>query len=1044
PLDNALPESRIKNMIDDAQVSVVLSSRKFIRILNRLQWECKSFNTFLCLDSSAIYLEEEAEKSGLMDENLWDYVANSAVDEITGGGWFNSYTGEAFTRLEMDEYRDNISKKLTPLLQEKMKVLEIGCGSGISMYRIAPKTGIYHATDLSREIIEINRKKALAEGHTNILLSHLAAHEIDQLQENKFDLVIINSVIQSFHGFNYLRNVIIKAIDMIGDKGYLFLGDILDLELKQSIIKEMIEFKYHDPRANSKTKTDWSADLFVPRSFFEDLHVDIPTIEKVEFSDKIHTVENELTRFRYDALITVNKHKTDKVPIKSKQKYQDDWQTLGKFSTGKIPVTIHPSNPAYVIYTSGSTGKPKGVVVEHRNVIRLVKNSNYIRRMDFTAKDRFMLTGAFAFDISTFEIWGMLLNGLGISLVDKNVLLDIEKLNTIISKEQISIIHFTPQLLQEIVLHCPGIFEGIRCLLVGGDIVTPTIINRLRNNYKHLEILHMYGPTENTTFSTFFPIDKEYDTNIPIGKPISNSSIYILNSHGGLQPIGVPGELCTGGDGIARGYLNSPELTCEKFDQDLWDVFDDQDEKNKSFFGGLRGAAFSKKAPLVYRTGDLARWLPVVPPAGGASGGVIEFLGRIDNQVKIRGFRIELGEIETRLMNYPGIKEAIVLALGEEDKYLCAYLVAEDEKEITQLREVLARELPDYMVPSYFIVLDKIPLNPNGKVDRKSLPKPGIKAGDSYMAPRDEIEKKLAGIWAEILGRDGNHSSELQTLISIDDNFFQVGGHSLKATVLANRIKKELNVSIPLAEIFKNSTIRGQANYISRCLCTGIDGIETLISPDEHLVKLKVGSTGSRNLFLFHVGTGEVDCYIELCKNIAENYNCWGLRADRLENLAPPDITIPGLAKNYIAIMKKVQPQGPYLLGGWCLGGVIAYEIAAQLEQAGEILTMLLLLDSPFPTGKVSIDNNDQKFNLQTEIEYIKDFVDDAFTEKLKNSTGITFQQFWPFVVDYLKTNHFDVENIKKIITEYSRAALPNYEHLGLEEAIYVIPRLEK
>ncbi|HLP58252.1 MAG TPA: condensation domain-containing protein, partial [Candidatus Deferrimicrobium sp.] len=1008
PLDYALPETRIKNMIDDARVAVILSSARFIRTLNKLQWECPSFNTFLCMDSAAVYLEEEAEKSGLMDENLWDYVANSAADEITGGGWFNSYTGEAFTRLEMDEYGDNILKKLTPLLHEKMNILEIGCGSGISMYRIAPKVGAYHATDLSRGIIENNKKKVLGAGHTNIFLSRLAAHEIDGLEQRDFDLVIINSVIQSFHGLNYLRSVIVKSIDMLGDSGYLFLGDILDQELKQRIIEEMIEFKYNDPRGSSKTKTDWSADLFVSRSFFEDLCLDIPAIARVEFSGKIYTVENELTRFRYDALITIDKHLTARNAAKSKQKHQEDLNALTKFPIDKIPADIQPGNSAYVIYTSGSTGKPRGVMVEHGNVIRLVKNSNYIRHIDFTGKDRFMLTGAFAFDISTFEIWGMLLNGLSIYLVDKNVLLDAEKLKETIVKEHISIIHFTPQLLQEIVLHCPGIFEKIRCLLVGGDMVTPAVVNRLRNSYRNLEVLHMYGPTENTTFSTFFPIDKEYDTPIPVGKPISNSTVYILDSHGGLQPVGVPGELCTGGDGVARGYLNNPELTNDKFIN-------------------FHHSAFSIHHSILYRTGDLGRWLP---------DGVIEFLGRIDHQVKIRGFRVELGEIENRLLKHQGIKEAVVLASGEqgEDKYLCAYIVTADENVPKELRENLAKELPDYMIPSYFVVLEKMPLTPNGKIDRKALPEPGLKAGDSYTAPRDEIEKKLTALWAAVLGRDPVHASELQTSMGIDDNFFQVGGHSLKATVLANRIKKEFNASMPLAEIFKISTIRGQAGYIR-----GAE-IDAPVPPDERLVKLKTGLPGAGNLFLIHDGTGEVEGYLEFCNHLGDRYHCWGLRAERLKNLAPHPVTIPVLAKNYIEVMKTIQPQGPYSLAGWSLGGVIVYEMASQLEQAGESIACLTLFDSPLPPKNASIDSDDtQEFNLQTELEFIKDYIGDEFVEKLKNSTGITFQQFWPFVVDYLQANHFDVEMIKETIVAYGMPALPNYGHLGLEEAIYYL-----
>ncbi|HLP60306.1 MAG TPA: D-alanine--poly(phosphoribitol) ligase subunit DltA [Candidatus Deferrimicrobium sp.] len=797
PLDHDLPEARIKNMIDDARVPVVLSSGKFIRLLNKLQWECKSFRTFVCLDSMDVYGEKEAEKSGLMDENLWDYVANSATDEITGGGWFNSYDGEPFTSLEMAEYGDNILKKLMPLLHEQMNILEIGCGSGISMYRIAPRVGSYHGTDLSRGIIENNREKVQQEGHTNIFLTHLAAHEIDRLEQRNFDLVIINSVIQSFHGLNYLRDVIAKAVDMLGDHGYLFLGDILDQELKESIIAEMTQFKHHDPRANSKTKTDWSADLFVHRAFLEDLSQDMPAIEKVEFSGKIHTAANELTRFRYDALITVNKHNHHKIN-KAKQKYQEDLRALVKFPIEKIPVNIPANNPAYVIYTSGSTGEPKGVVVEHGNVVRLVKNTNYIDHIGFTGKDRFMLTGAFAFDISTFEIWGMLLNGLSLYMVAKDVLLDMERLNETIVKEHISIIHFTPQLFKEIVTHCPEIFASLRCLLVGGDVVTPAAVNRLREKYKHLEILHMYGPTENTTFSTYFPIDKEYDTHIPIGKPISNSVVYILDSYRRLQPIGVPGELVTGGAGIARGYLNNPELTAERF-------FFTREAFEKAPAGtDPAKLLFNNHSPF-YKTGDLARWLPDAN---------IEFLGRIDHQVKIRGYRIEMQEIENRLLKIAGIKEAVVIDRIDTDgsKYLCAYVALDEESRISELRDLLAKVLPDYMIPAYFVPIKAVPLNPNGKVDRKALPDPeavvrhdGVQ--DSYVAPRDEVERKLVEIWRDVLAKP-------QQAIGIDDSFFMLGGHSLKATILVSKLHKEFNVRVPLVQIFKLPRIREFAQYL--------------------------------------------------------------------------------------------------------------------------------------------------------------------------------------------------------------------------------------
>ncbi|HLP47332.1 MAG TPA: amino acid adenylation domain-containing protein, partial [Candidatus Kapabacteria bacterium] len=442
-----------------------------------------------------------------------------------------------------------------------------------------------------------------------------------------------------------------------------------------------------------------------------------------------------------------------------------------------------PSNLAYIIYTSGSTGKPKGVMVEHRNVVRLVKNTGYLR---FSPRDRLLPTGSSAFDITTFEIWGPLCNGAFLSLTSKDVILNAEKLRQVLLDHGITILHLIPALFNQLAARDMELFAGLRYFLVGGDKVSPVYINALRRKYTHLMIFHMYGPTENTTFSTFFPVESNYEFNIPIGKPIANSTTYIVDKYDQLQPIGVPGELVVGGDGLARGYLNNPELTAERF-------------VKYRFYG-------SYKTYINYKTGDLARWL---------DDGNIEFLGRIDQQVKIRGFRIELGEIEAQLIKYPGIKEAVVSAQEESgDKSLCAYIVPSPGLAIMGLREYLVKKLPDYMIPSYFVQMEKIPLTPNGKIDRKALPKPELKAGDIYLAPRDHVERKLVELWAGILGRDAAHASQLQTSIGIDDNFFQLGGHSLKATILVSKIHKVFQVNVPLAEIFKTSTIKGLANYI--------------------------------------------------------------------------------------------------------------------------------------------------------------------------------------------------------------------------------------
>jgi len=477
----------------------------------------------------------------------------------------------------------------------------------------------------------------------------------------------------------------------------------------------------------------------------------------------------------------------------------------------------HHSNLAYIIYTSGSTGKPKGVMIEHCNVVRLVENCNFI---DFTPGDRLLLTGAIVFDITTFEIWGPLLNGLTLFLADRDDILDAEKLGEILHKNKISILHLVPQLFERIAGDHPGVFAQLKYFLVGGDVVRPHRINQLRKKCKNLKILHMYGPTENTVFSTFFTVDKEYNVTIPIGKPVSHSTVYIVDKLLRLKPVGAAGELIVGGAGVARGYLNNPALTAERFlygpritrintkiEKGTGKIF-----YSKKLLRGVQGGSILEKSPpgrrrhVLYRTGDLARWL---------LDGNIEFLGRIDHQVKIRGIRIEPAEIEHQLLSHETIKEAVVLDRndGVGEKYLCAYFVAEHTvqnagHEGAELREYLSQSMADYMIPAYFIQLEKIPLTANGKIDRDALPEPETEAKELYAPPRDEVENQLAKIWSEVLG------PALES-IGIDDNFFHRGGHSLKAMTLISKMHQALDIKVPLTEIFKRPTIRGLSAYIN-------------------------------------------------------------------------------------------------------------------------------------------------------------------------------------------------------------------------------------
>jgi amino acid adenylation domain-containing protein len=434
---------------------------------------------------------------------------------------------------------------------------------------------------------------------------------------------------------------------------------------------------------------------------------------------------------------------------------------------------------AYVIYTSGSTGMPKGVEVEHHSIMRLVMGTDYA---PIGESDCLAHCSNPAFDASTWEIWGALLHGARLAVVPQHVVLDPSAFNRALIDDGVTAIFMTVGLFNEYQDALAPAFSGLRHLLVGGDALNPRKIERaLKNPQRPQRLVNCYGPTETTTFAVTHEVVvvDAAEGSIPLGRPIANTQVYVLDANREPVPVGVTGELYIGGDGVARGYLNRPALTAERF---LEDPFSEE--------SGAR----------MYRTGDLGRW---------RSDGTIEFLGRNDFQVKIRGFRVELGEIEAQLCACDGVREAMVLAREDApgEKRLVAYYVSEDALDVAVLRERLSRRMPDYMLPTAFVRMLSWPLTANGKLDRRALPAP---EGDAYArreyeAPLGAAEESVAAIWRELLGLDqvGRH-----------DNFFELGGHSLIAMQLTGRIRSHFRIDLPMLEIFNNPTLSALAAVI--------------------------------------------------------------------------------------------------------------------------------------------------------------------------------------------------------------------------------------
>jgi aspartate racemase len=567
---------------------------------------------------------------------------------------------------------------------------------------------------------------------------------------------------------------------------------------------------------------------------------------------------------------------------------------------------LGPENLAYVSYTSGSTGRPKGVCIPHRGVVRLVKNSDFAQ---FSRDDVFLQFAPVAFDASILEIWGPLLNG-GRLVISPPGPTSLAELGALIEKRGITTLWLTAGLFHQMVDEQIDRLRNVRQLLAGGDVLSVAHVVRALEQLPRTQLINGYGPTENTTFTCCARLTAPPPPgrSVPIGRPIANTQVFILDRELQPVPMGVPGELFTGGDGLARGYLNRPDLTQEKF---------------------IVHPFSQEPGARLYRTGDLARWL---------SDGSVEFLGRIDRQVKIRGFRVEPGEIEAMLATHPAVKKCAVIVREDASgaKCLAAYIVAKQlpAPAADTWRSFLEERLPEYLVPSYFVGVDVLPLTPNGKVDVAALPafdgrRPELPA--NYVAPRDAVETRLAEIWSAVLGVGQ---------IGVYDRFFDLGGHSLLAVRMAAQVEQQFGKKIPVAAIFQHRTIEQLAKLLRE------NGQR--YTPVSSIVEIQGHGSQPPVYFVHGVGGGMFWGYSNLAKHLGTDQPIYAFKSRGLEGL-PEWPTIEEIAANYLADLRTHQPNGPYLLGGYCFGGVVAFEMARQLTTIGEHVDLLALINCSPP-----------------------------------------------------------------------------------------------
>lgn len=788
PLDPSHPKARIESIAASLPIRCLVAQSSVMGPYRELIWKSRSLG-------DVVYLDELAEKpkpEPVQEERiraLWDRISEEASDEATAGGFISSYTGMPFAAEEVAEYRDRVVSLALAALEPRSAVLEIGCGSGLLAFEIAPRSAKYVGVDPSSAALERNRRRAEESGLKGMEWIQGFAHDLEGMEEASFDLVLLASTAHFFPGYAYFERIVELALRLLKPGGTLLLADIPDLRRKDEFRRSLeawVELHGKDGRIRQAPEDRLAFD----EDYFFDLQADHETIAEVDVQHRTAGFRNELG-YRYDVVIRktglIGADAARRQPAR-RPKRKRVWTAYHaeRQSPADADAGVAPDDEAYVIFTSGSTGAPKGVIVRHKPVVNVIEWVN--REHAVGRGDMLLFVTSLCFDLSVYDIFGTLAAGAAIRIASDDEAEDPQRLLGILRSEPVTVWDSAPAALQQLVPFMrpdDGSHEprpsGLRLVLLSGDWIPLSLPGAVRTHFGDVRVTSLGGATEAAIWSNFHPVgavDSAW-ASIPYGKPIQNARYYVLDANLEPRPAYVPGELYIGGECLAAGYTD-PALTAERFVADPF---------------------VAEAGARMYRTGDLAKWLP---------DGTMIFLGRSDDQVKIRGYRIELGEVEAQLLKHPAAKEAIVTVRadgkgnGSGHRSLCLYYTAEREIAADEWREFAARSLPGYMIPSHYVRLDSMPVSPNGKLDRKRLPDPGepaVRASEAPGASSTPKEARLAAIWRDVLEADP---------IRPEDDFFDLGGDSLQAVQVVAKAG-EAGLRLSLREMLRYRTLRAIA-----------------------------------------------------------------------------------------------------------------------------------------------------------------------------------------------------------------------------------------